>query len=68
MDKFYKHIKSGRIYEVIFLDVINATNKDDGKQMVLYKGEQRHLKKDGSGFVRLFVREIDEFLEKFELI
>jgi len=48
----YKHIKSGRIYNVISMDVINATNKDDGIVMVLYEG----MKRDGNGVAK-FVRE-----------
>jgi hypothetical protein len=56
----YKHIKSERIYNVINMNVINATNKDDGKIMVLYEGEKR----DGTG-IGQFVREINEFNLKF---
>ncbi len=58
----YKHIKSGRIYNVISMKIINATNKDDGTIMVLYEGE----KKDGTGIAQ-FVREINEFNLKFVL-
>ena len=56
----YNHKKSGRQYKVLSFDVINATNKDDGKIMVLYEG----MKKDGSGMAK-FVREYDEFMDKF---
>jgi hypothetical protein len=58
----YQHIKTGRIYKVISMDVINGTNVDDGKIMVLYEG----MKRDGSG-VGIFVREHSEFVEKFKL-
>lgn len=58
----YRHKKSGRIYEVISMNIINATNKDDGLIMVLYEGE----KKDGTG-VGKFVRELNEFKSKFEV-
>ncbi|MCK9416429.1 hypothetical protein M0Q97_07210 [Candidatus Dojkabacteria bacterium] len=57
----YKHIKSGRIYNVISMDVINATNKDDGIVMVLYEG----MKRDGNGVAK-FVREYNEFINKFK--
>ncbi|MDD5649030.1 MAG: hypothetical protein PHF86_01230 [Candidatus Nanoarchaeia archaeon] len=57
----FKHKKSGRIYEVISDKVINATNEQDGQQMILYIGE----KKDGSG-KGTFVREAKEFYSKFE--
>jgi len=57
----YKHIKSGRIYDVISTEIINATNKDDGIKMVLYEG----MKRGGNGTAK-FVREYNEFLEKFK--
>jgi hypothetical protein len=57
----YLHIKSGRIYKVLSTNIINATNKDDGKIMVLYEG----MKRDGSG-IGQFVREYDQFMEKFK--
>ena len=43
------------------MDVINATNKDDGIVMVLYEG----MKRDGNGVVK-FVREYNEFINKFK--
>jgi len=57
----YLHIKSGRVYEVKFFGVINATNAQDGQEMVIYEG----MKKDGSGKA-LFVREVNEFNDKFK--
>jgi hypothetical protein len=57
----YKHKKSGKIYNVISKTIINATNKNDGKIMILYEGE----KSDGSG-IGQFVRELEEFVIKFE--
>ena len=57
----YVHIKSDRVYDVKFFNVINATNAQDGQEMVCYKG----MKKDGSGEA-LFVRETKEFYEKFK--
>ena len=59
----YKHIKSKRIYDVLAMNIINATNKDDGTIMVLYEG----MKKDGSG-KGIFVRELNEFNDKFKSI
>lgn len=57
----YIHIKTGRIYTVISTNIINATNKNDGEIMVLYKG----LKSDKTGG-DMFVREYNEFYEKFK--
>jgi hypothetical protein len=57
----YKHLKSGKIYTLLSADVINATNKDDDTIMVLYQG----MKRDGTGIGK-FVREFDEFIEKFK--
>jgi hypothetical protein len=59
----YIHKKSGRIYQIVLMDVINTTNKDDGMVMVVYKG----LKKDGKT-KGIFVREKEEFLNKFEIL
>jgi hypothetical protein len=56
----YINIKSGKIYNVLSMNVINGTNKDDGKIMVLYKGERKN-----NNEIATFVRELDEFLEKF---
>lgn len=53
----YKNKKTGNIYEVIRDTVINATNAHDGQRMVLYR--------DNTG--KHYVREFDEFNEKFEL-
>lgn len=61
MTEKYKHKKSGRIYEVVSKSIVNATNAVDGQIMIMYIGE----KKDGSGR-GVFVREADEFHEKFE--
>lgn len=57
----YKHIKSGRIYNIISMNAINGTNMDDGQIMVIYEG----MKRDGSG-AGIFVREYNEFIEKFK--
>ena len=55
--KKYKNNKNGNIYIVLRDDVINATNKDDGKLMVLYYPEEKPEMQ--------FVRELDEFKIKF---
>ena len=56
--KNYKHLKTGNIYEVIRDDVVNCTNANDDQIMVLYKTERYPDK--------IFVREINEFNEKFK--
>ncbi|TGK77551.1 hypothetical protein EHQ24_18920 [Leptospira noumeaensis] len=56
--KVYKHIKTGNFY--LKLDEAkNCTNANDGQKMVFYceYGKENPMK---------FVREISEFLEKFE--
>lgn len=50
----YTNKKTGKQYRVLST-VINCTNSQDGQEMVLYV-------KDG----KMFVREINEFFEKFE--
>lgn len=56
----YRNIKNGKTYTLLNDQVINCTNKDDGKIMALYTCEDN---KD-----KLFVREMEEFLIKFEKI
>ncbi len=56
----FKHLKTGNTYEMIRDDVKNCTNANDGQTMVLYKRD---------GFPDLiFVREKEEFYQKFEEI
>lgn len=55
MKSLWRHKKTGNIYEVSYMEVINCTNAQDGQIMVLYK-------RGG----KTFVREINEFKEKFE--
>lgn len=57
----YRHLKSGRTYWVLVGDVINATNAQDGQNMVYYMGRERDSDKQGS-----YVREAIEFHEKFK--
>lgn len=49
------HKKTGHVYTVVSF-AINATNKDDGREMIIYERNEE-----------LFVREIGEFVEKFSL-
>ena len=60
----YKNIKTGKIYDVVSEDTINATNAQDGQRMVAYIGD----KMDGSGKKAVYVREYDEFHEKFTVV
>lgn len=55
---YYRNNKNQRIYQVIDV-VINTTNKDNEVLMVLYYGLENPFRK--------FVRELEEFKEKFEL-
>lgn len=57
----YIHLKTGKIYDVVSLDVTNATNAQDGQRMVVYIGNLRN----GSGKKGVFVREYEEFQKKF---
>lgn len=60
MIKKYKHLKTGDTYEMVRDDVINCANANDHQTMVLYK-------RDGYPDL-IFVREKNEFLQKFEAI
>lgn len=53
----YKHKKTGNLYWKVG-ECINATNANDGQQMVIYRNA------DGMNFVR----EVNEFYEKFVAI
>ena len=64
MNNKYKHLKSGNIYELLAFDVTNATNDQDGQEMVLYMGKNR----DGTKEKVLFVREYNEFMRKFKKV
>lgn len=58
--KKFKHLKTGNTYEMVRDDVINCTNANDHQIMVLYKRpEYPEL---------IFVREKEEFYEKFSPI
>lgn len=58
--KKYRNKKNGKTYISLREDIINATNKDDGKIMVLYYPEEKPQMQ--------FVRELDEFRVKFEAL
>ena len=57
-DRIYRHKKTGKLYVVLNMEVINCTNANDDQIMVAYKNKE---------FKDLFVREKNEFLERFEL-
>lgn len=58
-----EHNKTGKLYEIKYHDIINATNASNDQNMIFYRGE----KKDGSG-IGYFVRERCEFFERFTYI
>jgi len=58
MSQNYRHRKSGEIYLVLDIAVMNATNKQAGQPMVLYQNQDEEK----------FVREHTEFYKKFELV
>ena len=60
MTKKFKHLKTGNTYEMVRDDVINCTNANDDQIMVLYK------RPDYPDLI--FVREKEEFYQKFEEI
>lgn len=55
-----RHKKTGQLYVAACI-ATNCTNAQDGERMVLYR-----KKTDLTTSARWFVREIEEFLEKFE--
>lgn len=59
---FYRHIKSGKIYEIIG-EAINATNDRDGQMVVIYR--QHFTEKKLAKNEKIYVRDIVEFYEKF---
>ena len=52
------HIKTGKKYTVVSETIIDTTNANDGKRMVMY------FSMDSIG--KIFVREFDEFWLKFK--
>ena len=57
----YIHLKTGHVYEVLTPNAVNKTTPQDGQIMVIYIGERR----DGSNKKEIYVRELNEFNEKF---
>jgi len=54
---FYRNIKNQKLYKVIDTLVINANDKEDGRDyMVLYKDEKGHK----------FVKDRTEFYKKYQ--
>lgn len=58
----YKHLKTGKLYGVLPHTIINATNAQDGQEMIIYVGESKE------GELKIFVREKTEFLKKFKKV
>lgn len=58
MERKFKHLKTGNIYYLVRDDVINCTNANSEQKMVLYR-------KSGESNL-IFVREKEEFFQKFE--
>lgn len=59
MSNLYKNKKNGKIYKVTNM-VTNATNAQDGQMMFLY-----HEVNDSK---QIYVRKIEEFMEKFDIV
>lgn len=59
MDRIYVNKKNGKKYLVLG-NVINCTNVQDGQKMILYKSTEI-----GDDEVKYFVREEEEFFNKF---
>lgn len=57
----YKNKKNNKIY-MYLKDVIDCTNSRDGEKSVLY------CTKADDGNIMYFVREYNEFMEKFEFV
>ena len=57
----FRHKKTGNLYRAMYsVLVTNATNAQNGQAMILYErvGEKKQF----------YVRELNEFLEKFEIV
>lgn len=61
----WKHTKTGNLY-VIFYLATNCTNAQDGQSMVIYRRSNPNL--SSSIDFKYFVRELEEFKQKFEFI
>lgn len=57
---FWKHKKTDNVYVLIF-NALNCTNAQDGQKMVLYRRHNTDINADHE----YFVREVNEFKEKF---
>lgn len=55
-NNIFRNKKTGNLYRLLFTST-NCTNKDDGKLMIIYTDD-----------TRIFVREAEEFFEKFERV
>ena len=62
----YTNKKTGHKYKVLF-EALNCTNAQDGQEMVCYVRHQDGEETiDASDLAKIFVREKNEFFEKFE--
>ena len=59
----FRNKKTKNLYKIKD-KVINTTNAQDGQIMILYEPLNIHVDKDGNKLI--FVREQNEFYEKFE--
>jgi hypothetical protein len=67
-NSIYRNKKTKKRYRVIHMSIINATNANDGQVMVLYVNIPE-LDADGTPeAMHGYVREYNEFIEKFEVI
>jgi hypothetical protein len=55
--KIAQNIKTGKEYFILMETAINATNEQDGQEMVIYQSMDNQI----------FTREKEEFLEKFRI-
>ena len=56
------HNSTGNIYHIVDDNVIDATTNNSGKRYVLYIGKERTTQEN-----TFFVREYDEFINKFSI-
>lgn len=61
----WKHLKTGNLYTIFNL-ATNCTNAQDGQSMVIYRRHNPEMSADIS--FKYFVRELEEFKQKFEFI
>lgn len=65
MVKLVKNKKNKKMYRILQEDIVNKTNSNDGQIMIMYAPVDEIKKKVLNKY---FVREKNEFYDKFELI